>query len=138
MGFDGIENAQTNQKLPNVVPGRYTFKVDSIKMVKSRKGVTYLCLESTVAKRLSEQGNEAGSKCSLLMNTSLDNFLSNAKNLFGAVKGVPETKVTKQMADALVSEDNPGAGALVDVEASNITTRAGKPFTLVRFTPHGK
>jgi hypothetical protein len=136
--YQGIENAPSMVKLPFIKPGKYTFKVDALKKVTSRKGVTYTCGEFTVVKSGLPGGNPEGTHCALLINMAMDNALSNVKNLFASVMGEGEDKVTKQLANTLTGPQNPGSGRMVEAEACEITTKAGKPFTLVKFAPHTK
>jgi hypothetical protein len=134
--FSGIENAPSSVKLPPIRVGRYIFKVMALKKIASRKGENYTCGEFEVVKSLVPGGNPEASRCSLLINMKLDNALSNVKNLFAAVMGEVEDKVTKQLANTLTDAKNPGAGRMVEAEASEIITKKGTPFTLVRFYPY--
>jgi hypothetical protein len=120
-------------KLPHILKGKYLLKVDALKLVSSRKGIQYTCAEFTVLKSMLPGGNPESTRCSLMINMSLDTAQSNSKNLFAAVLGESEDKVTEQAANTLVSVKNPAAGRTVEAEATDIITRAGKPFTQIRF-----
>lgn len=132
--FDGIENASVSQKLPPLQPGTYTLEAEAFKMITSRTKGKLFIAEYKVLEAQGPNTNPVGSRCSHIIKMSLENALGNVKALTAAVVGEPEEAVTTKMCDALVSDKQPGKGKRVRAQAGSITTRAGKPFTLVNYS----
>lgn len=133
--FDGIESAVVSQKLPPIRPGTYVLEVLALKKVMSRTKGKLFIAEYKVTEAQGEMANPVGTSCSHIIKMSLDNALGNIKALTAAIVGEPVATVTGKMCDALVSEKNPARGKRVRAQGGEITTRAGKPFTLVVYEP---
>lgn len=134
-GYAGIDKVVTAQpRLPFIAPGAYVLEVQSVKSITTRTGVPFLIAEFRVKERVSATGNEPGTSCKIMLKKSVDPYLKNAKNLFAAIGGVTEDKVTQQLAESIDSEQNAGAGAVVRCEATTKKTRTGGDWTECHFS----
>lgn len=134
--FEGIEQAQVSQKLPNVQPGQYVFEVEALKIVATRTKGKMFIAEFKVVESTGALANAPGTKCSNVIKMSLESALGNIKGIAAAVLDEPEKMITSKTVDGLVSEANPAKGTKVRADASTITTRAGNPFTLLKFSAY--
>jgi hypothetical protein len=133
--FDGIESAETSGRLPNIVPGRYVFEIQALKMIRSRTKGSMFIAEFRVAEALGTNANEVGSLCSWIVKMSLDNAKGNIKGFVAALLNEPNTNVTSAMCEDLVAPDQIARGRKIRGDASVIKTKAGNDFTLVMFSP---
>jgi hypothetical protein len=136
--FAGIEQAKVTEKLPYINPGRYLFEVEAIKVIASRNKGDMFVAEYLVLESDGEGANAVGSRTSHVMKLSADSTLGNIKGLVAALVGKPADQVTSAMADELVAADNPAKGFKVRAEAFSTTTKAGDPFTAIRYTNASK
>ncbi len=63
-----------------------------------------------------------------------DAFIGNVKHFVASAANIPIEQVDKPTLIDAVSEDNPLAGVILQVDAVPIKTRADKDFTKVKFT----
>lgn len=134
--FEGIEKAQSTQKLPHIKPGKYVFEVLALKWIpNSRKGALSVG-EFKVIEAIGEESNEVGTSCSHVIKMSLDSALGNVKSLVAAISGKAEADVTAKDAQDAFATTNPAAGVRVNVEAFVTKTKAGTDFTLVTYQPY--
>lgn len=135
-GYAGIDKVQPAQaRLPFINPGVYTLEVQSVKSITTRVGVPFLIAEFRVKERVSATGNEPGTSCKIMFKKTADPYLKNAKNLFAAIGGVEEGKVTQQLAESIDAEDSAGVGAVIRCEATSKKTRTGGDWTECHFSP---
>lgn len=134
--FAGIEDAQSSPKLAPIRKGLYLLEILALKKVQSRSKGKMFIGEFKVHESAGEGANEVGSSTSHVIKMSLDSALGNIKNLAAAAVSEPESNVTSAMLDKMVSDNQPAKGVKVRAEAIEITTRAGNPFTLVKYTSY--
>ena len=133
--FGGIKDAQVSRGGVYLLPGGYTLDVDVLKLMKTRKAKDMAIAEFTVVESNVKE-RPVGSKPSHTFNfTDHEAALGNFKNLLSALFNIPEEDVDEAGAEQAVSTDNPCKGMRVRAEASQITTKAGKPFTKVQWFP---
>ncbi len=147
--FAGVENAEVIRRGNNINPGDYICKLCSSEFKQGRqKNMVITELEviksSYEAAKAETHGcNREGSRMTNFVSQN-DSFVSNIKEIilaasgFDAVTGKardPEDTVTQAECEALVSPEQPYAGALVYIEAREVDTRAGGKFTRVSWWP---
>ena len=132
--FDDIENAEAGSNLPKIVPGEYQLQVEALKFIKSKKGKgTFAIGEFSVISSAGEGANPTGSRIAHMIKMALPSSKGNVKSLIAAVSGEGEKNVTSTLAKEAFSDDQPCKGQVVKASAFNITTGAGKPFTVVKY-----
>lgn len=127
--FAKIGEAQISGGGIYFLAGLYKVEVEKVFTLRSRKGddlfiVECKILESNVAARA------VGSKASWVVSLSQDSALGNIKGFCLAASGDPETVIDEAAVEFAVSSVNPLAGTVLDLQCTDILTRAGKPFTL--------
>jgi hypothetical protein len=135
-GIDKVQPAQ--QRLPFIEPGSYVLEVQNVKSITTRVGVPFLIAEFRVKERTTPTGNEPGTGCKIMFKKTADPYLKNAKNLFAAIGGVEEGKVTQQLAESIDSEQSAGVGAVVRCDATSKKTRTGGDWTECHFAAFKK
>lgn len=131
MGFaDKIANAQVTEGGVYPVPGLYpVVQVDTLKTFTSRRGDELFIAELDVLKS-EVTARAVGSRMSWIANLSKhDAAPGNVKALLAAILGVSDEDIGANEAEAAVSDAQPAHGRLVRLEAVQITTKAGNPFT---------
>ena len=137
--FNGIKDAKINKGGVYLLPGdgggtaRYRLKVKLLRVMKTRKKEDQFISEFTVVESTNAK-RPAGTDVSWLANlTKHEAALGNIKGLLAALFNCTEDEVDETGADRAVEEEgeyaNPCEGMEVVCEATEITTRAGKPFT---------
>jgi len=112
------------------IPGAYpVLLVDFVKMIRTRKDEDFFVaefeiLQSKVAER------PAGTRMSWMCNLKHDSSPRNIKEFICALMAVDKDAVTPEAVKYACGPDNPCHGRLVRLEASEITTKAGNPFTV--------
>jgi hypothetical protein len=131
--FDQVAGASPTEGGIYPKPGIYPLVfIDAVKMIRTRKGedmfVAELCiLNSEVAER------PAGSRMSWCANFKHDAAASNVKLFLAAAMGMPVDSVDAAGMQFACSDQNPLYGRLLRIEASNIETRSGNPFTVCKW-----
>ncbi len=146
--FAGVENAEVIRRGNNINPGDYICRVCQAEY-KPGRTKTFVIIELEVLKSTYEDGDPARAACnregSRMTNFVLqnDSFASNVKEIVLAVSGFDaqgqprdqHDTVTQAECEALVSPEQPFAGAIVYIEAREVPTRAGGIFTRVSWWP---
>lgn len=134
--FVGVENAKTSEKLPYFNAGKYTLRVDLIKVFDTRSKGPMFVSEYTVLESEGETANEVGSRVAHLIKLrGNDSALGNVKGLVGALTGEGAAKVNQNMCDRIVAADNPAKGTKLKAFAYVTQTREGKDFTMIQYSP---
>lgn len=135
--FDAIGGATPYESGVYVEPGVYPLLyVDVIKMQRSRKGddlfiAEFDILDSQVSTR------PKGSRMSWICNFRHEAAPGNIKKFLSAVMNTPIEEVDAQGAKYSCSAENPCHGRLVRLDATEIETKSGNPFTTCRYFPIG-
>jgi hypothetical protein len=146
--FAGVENAQVIRRGNYLNAGDYIARLCSAEFKKGRsKNQVIIEVEiltsSYDANDPQKNGcNQEGSRGTIFIQHN-DSFTSNIKEIVLAVCGFDEQgkardvtdMVTQEECDALISAAQPYAGALVYLEARQITTKGGNPFTRISWWP---
>ncbi len=132
--FSAIGSAVPGYGSVYPIPGLYPLLyIDVIKLIKTRKQENMFIAEfdilaSEVAAR------QSGTRMSWLVNMRHDASPGNVRGFLAAVACVPVEKITGDLAKIMCGQENPCHGRLVKLEASQIMTKAGTPFTLCRWS----
>jgi hypothetical protein len=134
MGIYGeIAGAKYSEGGIYVLPGIYRFKVLACKHITTRTRkeafvVELEVLESNNTERI------VGSLCSWMVTLDKEPALGNIKQFICTVAKCPEDAVNEQAVLIIVDEKrNPFKGKTVRAVATNITTKAGRDFTKVKW-----
>lgn len=135
--FDNIENARASRGSNYERAGRYYEYIRRIKLDKNRKGVDFIAVEKVVLQVIapdpSEEPHSVGEQIAHLLMSDKDSFLGNVKAMIGALFNEDPEAVTAEDAEMVVSDKQPAAGLVIEVNNRQITTKQGQPFTLVNY-----
>jgi len=135
--FSGVNNARANMGSNYARSGHYLALIRRVKQDENRKGVEFVAVEMVCLKVIapgpSEEPHRIGEQFSWLVMSNNDSFLGNVKAFVMNVAGLQEHEVTEDDCAAVTSDKQPFAGFIVEMNNRIITTKAGKPFTLVNF-----
>lgn len=128
--FSRIQNAEGRQGGIYPLPGLYPLLyIDVVKMIRSRKGDDVFVAEFDILKS-EVPARPAGTRMSWAVNFRFDASPGNVKAFLSAVMGTAPEEVDADGARFACSPENPCRRRLVRLEASQIETKAGNPFTL--------
>ena len=127
----GIKEAQATEGGNYIQPGLFVLSVDVLKGITSRKGDEMFVSEFGVIESTNEK-QPPGSHVSWLANLRHDAALGNIKSCLMAITGLDEID-DDDAEEAIDEEKNPLHGKFVKCEATEITTKAGNPFTKCRW-----
>ena len=136
--FDGIENAHSSGAGRYIVPGNYLATVQEIKTFESQQhaGRHYFCAEIKVDEYHGSEMVGEGETLTWLVDLSKQAALGNIREFVEALN--PDVPLDGPEAKLVVAElcgpDQPASGMPVRCTALMITTKAGNPFTKVRFS----
>jgi hypothetical protein len=130
--FGGIENAQFSEGGTYVLPGAYRIQILACKYKRTRTGkdafiVEVEILESNNSERM------PGTTMTWMVTTDKEPALGNIKQFICVVAGCSDKEVTEEVVLMIVSQENPFKGKTARISATNITTKAGRPFTKVKW-----
>ena len=152
--FDNIQNVKASLDANYIRPGHYAFLIESGKLSKDRKGIPFVVLEMICVKSFNDSeaylplsdGDAPEVKCHfegerashLIKNggAGVDMFLPNIKAMITGVMGIPESEVTPDIVTKIFvdkDKDSEWKGLVVEVEARNRKTQAGKDFTRISY-----
>lgn len=136
--FKGISEAKASVAANYLRQGLYLLRVDACKTGETRKKKEFACLEMKVVKVLHDpdqypekKQHRVGESVTHMLMAEHDAFLGNIKALVAAVLDIGDEEVTESECNDVFGPDQPLAGCVVEVEAIEIETKAGNPFTKV-------
>jgi hypothetical protein len=139
MGFrDQVKNTEARRQSEYVTPGRYLFQIIDFKEGENRKGREFVVVEMSIVDCDDLSNHPVGSERSWLQMTDTDTAAKNIRGFLSRALNVPDASLTDEMIDKAFDprEDtgkSPLAGLNIGVNAREITTRKGNPFTIVDF-----
>jgi hypothetical protein len=134
--FANIKNAKARVDANYERAGRYYTRINSIKMIETRKNGEAMVIEQTVIAVLDNDnglGHKEGDQISHLMLVKNDSFLGNVKAILGGICGQDPELVSSEDALAVCSDKQPLAGLVVEKLNRTIQTKAGKDFTVINY-----
>lgn len=133
--FTGMNEAVVGAGGIYFLEGGYTVEILKAFTMRSRKKEDLFIVECKILESTNEK-RPAGGKASWCVKLSQDAALGNIKGFIAAANGIDPNdddrvneEVTEDAVEFAVSNDNPLAGVTVDLTCTEITTRAGNPFT---------
>jgi len=133
--FERVGDADAREGGVYIIPGLYpVLYVDVIKMIVSRKGQDLFIAEFDIISS-DVEARPTGTRVSWIVNFAHEPAPGNVKAFLAAVMNVNPDEVDKEGAQFACSDDNPCRGRLVRCQASETTTKAGKPFTTCTWVP---
>lgn len=146
--FSKIKGKRGSQGGVYFKQGLYQVKVNRVKVGKTRHGDEYFAVETEIITS-TNPNREPGSNCTWMAMFKHDAALGNIADFaraglwaFAVQNGADpgfethaEVEIDEEGVEELCAEDNPIAGVILDIEAVDITTSKGNPFTLVKFSP---
>lgn len=135
--FGGIKGAKYSEGGIYVLDGVYRFRIDAIKCIKTRTAKDAYVVELHILESSNEQ-RLPGSNCTWMVTLDKEPALGNIKQFLEiAVPGLDFNAIDATTAEAAVEqtfhESNPLKGRIVRATANEIKTKAGRPFTKVKF-----
>lgn len=137
--FDGIDKANVQRDSEFIRPGRYFFRVDSIRSGTTRKGdqfvvFNFTCVhvvDDTAAADEPKGPHRVSDRISWMVMKSWDTFLSTIKSSVKALTGCTEEEVTVEAVNAIIGDQQPLAGMYCELDATTKITRNNGKFTKV-------
>jgi hypothetical protein len=139
MGFrDSVKTADARRQSEYVQPGRYLFEIIDFKEGANRKGREFVVVEMSVIASDNEERHPKGAERSWLQMTDTDVAAKNIRGFLCRALNVPDAALTDTMIDKAfepkkATGKSPLASLRIGVNAREITTRRGNPFTVVDF-----
>ena len=135
--FADIEKARASRGGVWVEAGHYIYKINRIKIGKSRKEEQYMCLEMTILHAYDGM-QKVGQDVSHMLWVKHESFKGNVKAMIAAITGYEEDQVTEEACEEVCLDDGseeaqPLAGVCVESKNVTIRTRADNPFTKVQY-----
>lgn len=130
--YGGISEAKFSEGGTYILPGVYRFKVLACKHINMRTGKQAFVVELEIL----DSTNEArlpGTTCSWMVTLDKEPALGNIKQFIATAVPCDESQVNEEAVLLIVSEKNPLKGKVLRVSATEITTKAGRPFTKVKW-----
>lgn len=130
--FSGISEAKYSEGGNYIKPGVFRLKVSKCIGKKLRTNKQAFIVEFNVIESDNAE-HRVGSEVTWMVTMDKEPALGNIRQFIAAVMEVDIEEVNEEVAELVVGEDNPLASKIVRASAVNITTKAGKPFTKVKF-----
>lgn len=131
--FDGIEDAQVYGLRQYITPGEYLLRLINCKAASSRKDERFFAAELEVLWSTGEEALPAGETCSYFQKKNWDGSMGRIKGFIAAAWGHDPDEVTRVVANAAVSEDNPLGDNLMFCRARSVETKSGGMATNMEF-----
>lgn len=131
--FNQIGGSTPSQQGVYPIPGVYpVLFLDSMKIIKSRKGDTLFIAEFDICQS-EVPTRPVGTRMSWIVNFRHDASPGNVKMFMAALMGITVDEVDAEGAKFACSDKNPCRGKLIRLEASETITKSGNPFTVCKW-----
>lgn len=132
---DSVKSVESRRQSEYVAPGRYLFRINDFKEGTTRKNDDFVVAELQVVDSSDLDRHPRGSERSYWQKTSADTAARNIRTFIAKALNCPDDALTAEMIDKAFEkkEDtgrSPLSGLLIACNAREITTRAGRPYTL--------
>ena len=135
--FDKIGDASVSQGGNWIRPGKYTARVDGVKLVKKHTGEEFVAIEMnilTVIDNDDGKGHTVDEDITHLLKVQNPSFLGNFKQFASEALGCEADELDKAAADKITSDEQPLAGIDIGFRARQKPTKKGGQFTLVMYS----
>lgn len=135
--FDKIGDAKVSQDGNWVRPGKYTARIDGVKLVKKFNGEQFVAIEMHVLSVLEDEdgsGHKVGEDITHLLKVQNPSFLGNFKQFASTALECNPDDLGKAEADRVTSDEQPLAGIEIAFNARQVPTKAGGQFTKVMYS----
>jgi len=126
--FSGIKDAKWNPGGVYFEPGQFLVRVDTVKVIESRKKEEMFIVENTLLDS-DHPKLKRGSSVSWVVLSSWDTYLGSIKHFVSVAQEIEMDDVDESGIEMVVSEDNPCSGTILKVEAKNVRKKDGGDFT---------
>lgn len=131
--FSNIANAQYSEGGNYLKEGVFRLEILKVVLKKTRKGVDSYIVEFKVHES-DNPAHRPGSEVTWLVGFDKEPAMGNVKQFIATACGTTDLSgVDEATAELTVSAEQPLTGKFVRASAVNITTKAGRPFTKVKF-----
>lgn len=132
--FGAVGDAQHTEKTPLPVPGVYpVLYCQQLKMKYSEEKRDWFFIAEFDVIESDVESRPKGTAMSWVVGMRHKPSAGNVRAFLAALNGIPIEEVDGEGTRACCGEQNPCNGRLVRLEASQIETRAGNPFTKCRW-----
>ena len=140
--FSGADDTSGSRTSLYIAPGEYIARIDGFKTGKTRKKRDFVVIETTIlAVTRQDVDSTTEQPCSNKVRTSPSHMImmdsdTGLPNVIAAIRditGVEDGDVTEAKLVQLAGDEQPLQGWIVRVNAFEITTQAGKPFTKIEY-----
>jgi len=139
--FAGIESARVGSGGVYFLAGLYRVEIVKVFAMRGRKGDDLFIVETKILQSDNAERRPGGS-CSWVVNLKHEPSLGNIKGFIAAANGIDpnnkgevDSQVNEEAVEAACHADNPLEGIIIDLEATEIKTKAGGDFTVHKWTP---
>lgn len=130
--FGGIKDAQYSDGGVYILPGVFRVKITKVLYKKTRKGQDAFIVEMEVVES-TRQDRPVGSTMSWMVTLDKEPALGNIKQFLAETAEADMSAITEEVVEAAISAAQPFANRFVRCSANEITTKAGRPFTKVKW-----
>lgn len=140
--FSGADEASGSRTSLYIAPGKYISRINAIKTGQTRKKRDFVVIETSCLAVIREDNDsQTGQPCSNRAGTSPSHMImmdsdTGLPNVIAAVRdicGVSDDEITEAKLTQVCSDAQPLQGWIVIINAIEITTRSGNPFTKVDY-----
>jgi hypothetical protein len=130
--FGGIEKSTFSEGGVYVLPGVFRVKVLACKYQRTRTQKDAFIVEMEILES-SHKDRQPGSIMSWIVTMDKEPALGNVKQFVATAAPCSMDAVNEEGVLFIVSDKNPFKGRILRIAASEITTKAGRPFTKVKW-----
>lgn len=130
--FGGVDKARKGRGIW-IIPGWYIVKILSIKAIESWDDTPYFIVEVKVLMS-SLKSRPKGTVMSWVVDMTKAPALGNVRDFASIITDAPFEQIDEDVCNALVSDDQPCAGTVLELSATQIETKKHTPFTKCSWT----
>lgn len=136
--FGGVGPQNRKASRANYIrPGNYWARIDLVKSdIAPRSRSAFFAVEMTIIRVLNDvmgRSHRVGENVSYFRDQKSYYFLSDMQEFVAQVSGTPFEQVTEDMVMDVVGPRQPFNNTIVQIDATEIITKANKPFTVVKW-----
>lgn len=134
--FAGIKDAKAQLDANYMRPGIYWSRINRIKVDVSRKQEPFVAIEQTIIHVLDDddgKGHKKGEDITHMLMPKHDLFLPNIKGFIAGACSMDADAITEVEAMEVCGVGQPLTGTVVECRNRQIQTKAGNPFTVVKY-----